>query len=735
MNMKVKLLFFLFVFFELFFLPSHTFAQTGNDLTDFHSLRPNPGEPTGKPSSVRICGASIFFQDSVTGVYSPNSCTANSGGYYCEFTQQNSITVSIDLSQSKLPIMGNTEDVVNKINSTDLIDDAEKTNEYVSWYLNGITGRAEYNFPDPNNPEDVRKIVDFSGPLKKLLPQEGQNIARIEIIDRANNNEIYDQVVACTNILQNPVACYTLFRDRLTEWAKDSSRKPPLSEAYEKFRKYYIAYKRWRGYSCVNLLGTVVCLDTPWKFNKWSDIFPYIPFSSTEDKEGSIEYEFVEDQSSNDVEIKVEGFPVGSDSVVLSFPHMQESFETASLLQKTFVPSSLSVNEIMGQNMPDVDPAYTDSECKVYESRTSPGGDRLYPKENTLEARLTYTAKFNCDFTFEQVQNSPQSATCTKEFEIEIGTATETPLANQVWSKLVSGSNAVFRRIFPKIGTENNLGNMKDIPTSTLVNYSVTQSDSGSGTITDAPANLYFAHIGAVSEYFLKGIQTILRPKGFGDFTFPKQSYQVGLWQDYMFLKEEGRPANQDVVYYTTPPFTYSETCDIDPSYANATGLLKRFIQIACSWLNGGKPRIDKFDQVVSAAEAKGVDPIFVLALWIHESGASNYAGIYNRWGYHYVQDFGYNKPNYETRFGDWGEPITADRFDLQLTSFLELPGYYKYRCPWNGYEPMDMFFSQYGYGLCVPNANSIEYKNAVLTVYSWLAPGQPFPTYPTRVE
>ncbi|KKT67480.1 MAG: hypothetical protein UX25_C0022G0002 [Candidatus Woesebacteria bacterium GW2011_GWC2_45_9] len=75
-------------------------------------------------------------------------------------------SVAVDLSDAELPILGNTEDVPNSQNADEGLDDAEKTNEYVSWYLNGVIGRAE-----SGEDVDLNKAVNFSGPLKKLLPR------------------------------------------------------------------------------------------------------------------------------------------------------------------------------------------------------------------------------------------------------------------------------------------------------------------------------------------------------------------------------------------------------------------------------------------------------------------------------------------------------------------------------------------------------------------------------------
>jgi hypothetical protein len=101
---------------------------------------------------------------------------------------------------------------------------------------------------------------------------------------------------------------------------------------------------------------------------------------------------------------------------------------------------------------------------------------------------------------------------------------TETPLADEVWSRTVAGPAGIFKRISPQIGEDSPIGCLLDIPASTPVSYNAYDPNTGnpvpviignpSGQRTGA--ELYFAHLGGVYEYFLKGIQTFLRPKGYG---------------------------------------------------------------------------------------------------------------------------------------------------------------------------------------------------------------------------
>ena len=87
-------------------------------------------------------------------------------------------------------------------------------------------------------------------------------------------------------------------------------------------------------------------------------------------------------------------------------------------------------------------------------------------------------------------------------------------------------------------------------------------------------------------------------------------------------------------------------------------------------------------NDVIARSKKACVDPLFTLAIWIHESTASNYTcgeALHNG---AQVQDFGVNVAS-----------IPAEDFSKQLDKFLLLPGTYGSRCP----KTLRDFFSQYG--------------------------------------
>ncbi|MCH7641379.1 hypothetical protein IID22_04235 [Patescibacteria group bacterium] len=111
---------------------------------------------------------------------------------------------------------------------------------------------------------------------------------------------------------------------------------------------------------------------------------------------------------------------------------------------------------------------------------------------------------------------------CTNNVQVAFRTITETPLAEDVWKRLVANPVSVFRRIFPQIEDEEGrpITRLFDMPAATSVIYSGEGVTVAGDPASGRPANqaeLYFPHIGGVHEYFLKCIQKTLRPQGFGE--------------------------------------------------------------------------------------------------------------------------------------------------------------------------------------------------------------------------
>jgi hypothetical protein len=492
---------------------------------EFHSLRPYPAEPCDEEVSeiALFCGNSLVISDTVSSFDPGASCqTLPDGKLKCTVSKTRSI--AIDLSDAELPIMGNTELVVNsqKQPNPEDLDNAEKVNEYVSWYLNGITGRAEYGL------DDINDTVNFSGPIKKLLPQSIQHKHQIETIEKALAKDVnrdgesqsrnrHNQVVVCTNLLGKPTACYgSLLRElankdyRLSDWdgtlisakirtnlvnfwtlflpgysqkiIRDSLgdvweyKTPPLpwqNRFEDNPKKYLKAYKEWRGKTCVLIphINLLICHDFP-------ILSPSNKFGVQPVSEGVI---------ITNVSIK------DWSPAELYFAHMQEVNELAEILQQIFVPKDGDMTgEVTGVSL--------GGNCDLVNVRTNEGDD-LFAGE--IGGTLSYDAEFSCDFD----RNATESA-CTKEAIVSLSVLTKTPLADDVWSRTVAGPSAIFKRIFPKVGPEGAILRILDIPAATKVTYIGADFVGNPGNQRSGEgAELYFPHIERVLVNKLSRVQ------------------------------------------------------------------------------------------------------------------------------------------------------------------------------------------------------------------------------------
>ncbi len=590
--------------------------------TEYHSLRPYPASPcvTYATNLATFCGNNLTVKDTIEVQYPAQStdeiadiCTTTGNKIYCDYTVEVDKRISIDLGGADLPIMGNTGDegeVINYQNTTETFSDADKVNEYVSWYLEGVTNKKEY--PDKT---DSESMVNYSGLIAKITPKQIQESERVKTVENAVGKNLssdqkdveqnrHDQVVLCTK-WGNLVDCHKLIDEdwRLSRWSKDfpfakienwviesfaimipswlkidetkikdliragkpwSHKYPPLPWSAEiledqsginKDLLYKKAYSEWQGDFCLILpvVNKLLCVDHPLVSDKYAEYFSYIPLTSTEDVEGEIMIQNVSQTSgpsSNGTVVTDVTFDSQETSTIY-LSHMEEVDQLGDLLQSTFVPA--------GQNkIGDPTQIAQGSACFSTEVRSNPGDD-LFASQ--IKGNLGYTAKFTCEFdtspattttntcyalggrcaptdwictnTFGQ-QDCPtgticgnncvsQIQTCTKDVYINMSTQAKAPLVEEVWSRLVAGPMSVFKRIFPKTNTEGSVGQIIDIPASTNITYSGTDIE-----VTDADTDLKLPHIGGVSEYFLKGIQTALRPKGYGEtITFAELSSPV----------------------------------------------------------------------------------------------------------------------------------------------------------------------------------------------------------------
>lgn len=175
---------------------------------EFAPLRPYPASPCdplipndageGSPNALQsfACGKSLNPQgtfkvprkiDVASLAEYPGDDNAVTGTYYrCQGTtdfvcavKRTGYDITIDLAAAQLPIIGNTQDP---------LDDYTRANQYLDWYLNGTVQQSDQSVLDPNNPADIDRLINFSGPLKKLLPQSTLNDIHSSMTGQFNSN-------------------------------------------------------------------------------------------------------------------------------------------------------------------------------------------------------------------------------------------------------------------------------------------------------------------------------------------------------------------------------------------------------------------------------------------------------------------------------------------------------------------------------------------------------------------
>lgn len=176
--------------------------------------------------------------------------------------------------------------------------------------------------------------------------------------------------------------------------------------------------------------------------------------------------------------------------------------------------------------------------------------------------------------------------------------------------------------------------------------------------------------------------------------------------------------------YNELPPAAAEANCDPNVPDQNLDGLVveegKRYTDNLFAGCTGNSQWMQCHNDVIKRAKESGVDPLFSLAIWIHESGASNYECGREYTGGIAVQDFGINLTE------------IAENFTAQIVKFLGLPTAYS-SCG----ETMQNFISKFWFGKCY-SETSTDQKNQVSryiselnTIVSIIAPGKPLVSWP----
>ena len=160
--------------------------------------------------------------------------------------------------------------------------------------------------------------------------------------------------------------------------------------------------------------------------------------------------------------------------------------------------------------------------------------------------------------------------------------------------------------------------------------------------------------------------------------------------------------------------------CNQNISPQKINGITKtEFAQLATRWVAGrGKHyAIECFDDVVYRSKMAGVDPAFTLAVWLNESGASNYTQDMDSYGY--IEDWGIHGR----------EDVPTHNFSAQINHFLKRG--HSNVCP--GLTRWEAWGNIYRWGTCNTNnpaarQEGIDYYKKIESLYRWITNGKRLP-------
>ena len=651
----------------------------GNILYEYHSLRPYPTSPCDQTvyQETSLCGEDLVVRE----VFEFDRCIPPDQEGTCEFTIQSSAEISVDRAALEEPILGNTEDVPNRVSEADTIPFMTRMNEYVSWYLNGVVNRAEEQFFVA--PEDQFALTDLSGPLRKLLPRPIQISRRNEQKDFAGDAR-HDQIIVCTDG-GRPEECYI-----------------PL-DAY-KDRTY---------------LSDIP--DNPGT-GRNAIIHSYAPYSVTEDLMGRFSVTPNGNALGDGVTLNSISYvdnPLAVNPRRLYFAHNAEVNSLSSLLQDTYIPRQYDNEASKMAGAPpseEIDRLRSTEFCTPLDTRSNPG-DNLYgnlARDNATEpfGTVTYDATFECFFPAATLNESQYNdcifnatgggaipldpideascrsdaltvvETCEREILIPFNVEVATPRADSIWAKLVAGDFGFFKRIFPRFGDDVDwitpVEELIDIPGESQATYASENVGATGGTPLSNQAiagdpfagrgsggSILFPHLGGIHEYFLRGVQCALRPQGFCP--EPRLEGAPELPTD-----EEEPPV--------TPTGVNCDTTAPPPNLGAYAGRVMTKAQLQNYLDSGAQPFPDLvsienlvlcYNDLVGRALARRVDPALAIAIWAEESWASNYEDL-ETYGLVPVADLGCAV----------GTP--RNNFDAQADCFLGLRAAYTSASHWS---------------------------------------------------
>ena len=659
-----------------------------------------------------------------------------------------SFHTAVDLTASKFPIIGNTQNA---------FDEPLKVNQYLNWYLAGTVQSSDQVPLDPDVEEDMTRLTVFSGPVKKLLPQETQQL----LWDTLQQNP------PVTDQLHNYL---TLDPRRLLSTPDDFDKYSPFSSQEDITSESTISFipsiQPETGFGYI--------------INGCSGRNPALIIDNAEELSDSRLY-FPGLRSSNALTELVQSVtppppptpppalsPKDEELVSQEIDKHQGLDDPTVVIRPDYLKGGLPTRNtevIPGQLAPDELFIPDPPTCEIVDTRTNPGDSLV---GSTIGSTLTYyqvfqyTPKYfvpfapgcrvenqsctpsdaccwgNCEGYQEGGCFGPPSTGCNNLNEIacknsgglcewqdevpgscpvwprrelpsdtRISVFMKTPLVERLYDSLVVGPKSLLRRFLPKkpdilpptvdyITGENDIETT--VPGQDTAEYSGSTPDLNSPSVDagsgGAPADIYFDRIGSLADHFLGGA-----------------AYYWNLNFQRMF-----RP--QDLINaYAPPPGTTGINCDqTRPLQPYSCVPRQNYIDVARRWYGlptQGYPYAEEcFNDTVFRANSGGIDPGLALVIWLNESDTSNYQKIGN------VSDFGmvFSPHN------DWL---------AQIAAFINHVKFIKSVCASELaiFDPIQVFAARFKSSSCIPYAGANTYANTIKNTWSFISSCSfPFP-------
>lgn len=743
---------------------------------EFNTYRPYQSSPCNPEveETALFCGNDVILQDTVQGTYDPfgggngNCHDIGNNKVQCDFVDQKTKNVFINLEDAEFPILGNTDDSKNAL-SDGTLDPATKLNEYVGWYLNGTNNNPAEGGP-PEEDTLAENVINFSGPLRKLLPHRikrdiisGSGELKGDHFDGtaqdALDGERHNQVVGCVDlgfgsdtigeiIPCDEVSFPAAIIVRPGYFDEDNPVKgnpPPREEDFEDFEEWYLAYREWKGDICVDFGLGNICVDNPFSFRHIFNLYDSVPLSSTEDRKGQVNVETF------NIQPYQEGVTITDVShniapAELSFSHTEESVKLAKELQTTFAPKG-QINDQPITNVSDP-PDYAG--CVVAEVRSNPGDD-LFAGE--LQGQVNYTAEYSC--IFDQIQEpdvKPPTPNCFQYGSPNANCYDDKWIGSSCRADYSGNGNiddcqpGYFCAVDCKRYEYEEQTCEKTISINLSLITETPQADEVFERLVGGTSSVFkriFPWIGVAGSSNTAGpIAAIVDIPGATSVTYSGDGVVNGKPELYFPHIGSVHEYFLECAQTTLRPKGFGEVCEtgappptgtsgggascpnvpdsaIDPKWLGQ--MKEHFIWAADSWASGDNAAEECYNYVVGKADSEGVNPAFALTIWLNETAASNYDHSGPT-----AQDFGINIPSlYQDLQG-------------QLDFFLQLPYAANYlNCrdnPTNGgtwQEPMHAFLSRFragDAGCSTDNADGFEYYEHIKG-FTWPLVVEPFGT------